>query len=79
MNDFAVSLIRTWTPILVGMAITWISQSLGVDIDSTEAAVAVTGLVVAVYYGVVRWLETRYPSVGILLGSRQTPAYTEPD
>lgn len=78
MSDYLVSLIRTWVPVAVGVAITWLGAQLGVDIDSTEAAAAVTGVVVAVYYAVARILEDRWPQLGLLLGRASVPAYGTP-
>lgn len=79
MNDYFVSLIRTWVPIVVGVVLTWVGDQLGFPIDSTEMAMAVTGVVIAVYYGVVRKLEELYPAIGILLGNRQPPTYGLPE
>jgi hypothetical protein len=42
---------------------------------SAQTAIAVTGLVVAVYYGIVRALEMRWPWFGKLLGASKPPAY----
>ena len=67
MNDFLVSLIRTWVPVLVGSLVAMI----GVDID----AAAITGAAVAIYYAVVRALEMRFPQLGILLGRKSQPTY----
>ncbi|NND36543.1 MAG: hypothetical protein HKN81_05340 [Gammaproteobacteria bacterium] len=67
MNDFLVSLIRTWVPIVVGS----VAAMIGVDVD----AAAITGAVIAVYYAAVRFLELRYPRIGVLLGRTQQPTY----
>lgn len=79
MNDTLVSLIRTWVPILVGSALTWLSTALDItDFDTTGVATAVTGLVIAIYYAVVRIAEKRWPVVGIFLGKRTQPTYDGP-
>lgn len=74
MNDLLVSMIRTWVPIVLGSVLTWLIEA-GVDIDRDGVIVAVTGFVIAVYYAVVRVLETRYPAVGVLLGRKTAPTY----
>lgn len=81
MSDYLLSLIRTWVPIAVGVALTWIAVHWSIVLPedlSTQASMAVTGLVVAVYYGLVRALELRWPWVGRLLGAARPPAYVPP-
>lgn len=74
MADFVPSLIRTWVPTAVGAFIVFLAD-FGVDIGSEDATVFFTGLVIGVYYALVRWLEGKFPAVGLLLGSRKTPQY----
>jgi hypothetical protein len=74
MNDYAVSHIRTYIPIGIGVVATWL-LSYGIDIDGPELATAVTAAASAVYYGVVRLLAERWPLVGVLLGVNQAPTY----
>jgi len=77
MTDFITSQIRTWVPIAVGAIISWLA-TLGLQIDSnTQAAIviALTGLIQAAYYTVVRLLEKKFPKLGILLGTPKTPSY----
>ena len=74
MNDYLVSLIRTVVPAAVAVAITWLAN-FGVEIDSTEAITFLTGLVISIYYAVVRALERRFPWVGWLLGMPRPPTY----
>lgn len=79
MSDFVTSLIRTWTPIIVGSIVGWLA-SHGLDV-SAEDAVGLTAFLTAVfsglYYLVVRLIERKYPSAGALLGSTKKPEYTE--
>lgn len=79
MNSFAVSLIRTYTPLLVGMLLTWLASSLHIVIDpSSQAglvALCVTVLTAA-YYLLVRLVERRMPSFGVLLGAVKQPTYS---
>lgn len=78
MNDYVISLIRTWVPVGVGLVITWLARKLGVvlDEDTSAAASAVAAAVVtAVYYAAARALESRWPALGVLLGAPKTPSY----
>ena len=75
MNDYLVGHIRTYTPVLVGLLLTLLGDALGVDIDSTEAAMTATAAVAAVYYTVVRALAEKWPTFGILLGVNKAPEY----
>jgi len=79
MSDYITSLIRTWTPMLVGALVSWLSTR-GVDI-SQEASLALgaflTALFGATYYAVIRSLEKRFPKIGLLLGSAKKVIYKE--
>lgn len=76
MSDFFVSFIRTYVPVWAGIALAWLVEALGlVDVDGEGLIKAVTGLVIAVYYGLARLAEKRWPAAGILLGKRATPNY----
>lgn len=73
-----VSLIRTLVPVFVASGLTWLGLKTGFVLDdntSNQVTIAVTGIVVALYYGVARLLEQRYPWFGVLLGSKQQPTY----
>ena len=75
MNTLALSIIRTYVPIAVGALASWL-LTVGLELDADGQAgliVFLTGLSQAVYYAAVRALETRFPSVGILLGAAKTP------
>jgi hypothetical protein len=77
LSNQLTGLIRTWVPIAVGAVISWFA-TIGLNIDAeTQAAsvVALTGIIQAAYYTVVRLLESKYPAVGWLLGSAKTPSY----
>lgn len=79
MNDYFLSLIRTWVPIGVGAVLSWLLVKYGVVVPediSAEVTAGLTGLVTAVYYAIVRALEKRWPKIGaLLLGSSKKPAY----
>lgn len=73
-----VSLIRTIVPVAVASGLTWLGMKTGFVLDentSAQMAIAATGAAVSLYYGIVRLLEQKHPSLGILLGSRQQPTY----
>lgn len=70
------SYIRTYVPIVVGWAIAQLAETLGpLDVDTETVSLAVTGLVIAVYYAAARALEKRWPAAGWLLGSTKQPTY----
>ena len=78
MSDYLVSLIRTGVPAAVGAALAWLTTS-GLDVaadDRTAIAAGATVALTAVYYGLVRALEKRWPLVGVLLGRATPPTYT---
>ena len=75
-NDYITSMIRTWVPIVVGSLIAAAAERLGItDIDSAQVSTAVTGIIIAVYYAIVRYLEQSKPGLGVLLGRRAAPTY----
>ena len=78
MNDYVLSLIRTWVPVAVGAALTWLAMHFEIVLDpdtSAQAAAVLTAAVVAGYYALVRALETRWPWFGKLLGRQVQPEY----
>lgn len=82
MNSYFVSLIRTWVPIIVGAVLTWLGRKYDIVIDeetSADTLVAVTGVVIGIYYAVVRFLEVKVSKgYGVMLGAAKKPAYTPP-
>jgi uncharacterized membrane protein (DUF441 family) len=82
MSDFVISLIRTWTPVLVGSLLSWLT-SKGLEIDPADAAAlitALTGIFIAAYYLLARLIEKWFPAIGgLLLGSRKQPEYFDED
>jgi len=76
MNDFAISHIRTYVPMLVGLAVGLLEENFGVTGIESDALIAgLSSVVTAVYYAAARWLETRWPQAGLLLGARVQPSY----
>lgn len=81
MSDFVTSVIRTWVPILVGAAASWLTTK-GVELTpeaTAGLATFLTALFGGVYYVVVRLLERQWPQVGVLLGSTKKPEYRDPE
>ncbi|MEW2352258.1 hypothetical protein [Spirillospora sp. NPDC029432] len=81
MDDYVVSLIRTWVPVAVGAGLTWLAAETGLVLDEDAGAAASTlavALVIALYYAAARAIEQRWPRVGrimLALGLRRTPRY----
>lgn len=81
--DIAISIIRTWVPILVGALVAWLAASEHIAIPphaSAAAGAAATAIVAAWYYTLARLLESaRSPavrSVGrYMLGGVVPPVY----
>lgn len=81
MNDYVVSLIRTWVGVAVGAFVAYLGTRWHIVISSSSAEgviVAFTGLVTGLWYALVRTLETHWPAFGHLLGVPRTPRYVEP-
>lgn len=81
MNDYALSLIRTWVPIAVGSVLSWLAVKYGIAVPesiSNEVTVGLTAALIAGYYALVRGLEKRWPAFGKLLGAAKKPVYVAP-
>lgn len=81
MSDYIVSLIRTWTPVGVGLALTWLAREANIVLDEDTSAMAsavAVALVSGAWYAVARALEARVPALGVLLGAAKAPAYERP-
>lgn len=79
MTNFVTSLIRTYTPIIVGALISWLATfQLVLDADAQAGLIVfLTAVLQGAYYLVVRLLERKFPQLGVLLGSTQKPVYVE--
>jgi len=69
------SLARTFVPALVGGLFTWLA-STGLEVDPQLEGlitVAMFGLFTGMYYAAVRFVETKLPWVGILIGYAKSP------
>lgn len=80
-TPYLISRIRTFVPMLVGVAATWIEHQLAsrygilLSIDTPTAAVVITGAASGAYYEVARRLEQWQPRLGWLLGYPSEPVY----
>lgn len=81
LNDWVTSAIRTGVPYLVGglasFLIVHFGFSLSDDVQGQLIALLTFGIGYA-YYLLVRWLETKWPSLGWLLGTPKQPVYNPP-
>lgn len=77
MSDAITGLIRTWVPVGVGAFVAWLlAHNITIDADAQKGlTVAVTAVVIALYYALARVLESRWPWFGVLLGSTRQPSY----
>lgn len=81
MSNYVQSIIRTWTPIIIGTVAAWLAAKTGVVVDEETKAgliAATTGFAIGAYYAVIRKLEQKVPAIGWLLGLATQPRYTEP-
>lgn len=74
-ENFLVSLKRTLIPIIVGA----VAASFLADyVDPIALERVLSGVISAVYYIVVRFIETKFPGAGVLLGDKAQPVYEKP-
>jgi len=77
MSDYLLSVIRTAVPAAAGAIVGWLA-TLGLELGAEAEAGLVLflgALGTAVYYAVVRALESRWPALGKLLGASRKPVY----
>ncbi|WP_207935865.1 hypothetical protein [Actinomadura sp. KC216] len=78
MNNYILSLVRTYVPIGVGLALTWLARELGIVLDGDTSAMAsavAVALASGAWYALARALEAYWPTFGVLLGSAKAPEY----
>jgi uncharacterized protein (DUF58 family) len=75
-NDLFLSLRRTIVPFVVGAVG---ASVLGPWLPDALVAEWATVLLASVYYLALRLLEVQFPKVGLLLGGRGIPTYTDPE
>jgi len=80
MNDQIIALVRTVVPTLVGAFAAFLLTA-GIELDEetkTSLAVALTGLFAGAYYALVRYVASKLPWTGWLLGHPAVPTYEMP-
>lgn len=77
-TSLRTSLIRTFTPILVGFASLALLR-LGFHIDDATLASSISSAISFLYYALIRKLETLHPAIGRFLGSATPPVYDTVD
>ena len=81
MNDYITSLIRTYVPLGVGFALTWLAREAGIVLDDNTSAMATAvavALVTGAYYAAARAVEQHWPAVGrlfVAFGLAKAPTY----
>lgn len=71
-DDLLESLKRTLVPIGVGLVG---ASVVGPLVDESALRDLLAGLIAAAYYATFRFVEVRWPSAGLLLGSVKKPRY----
>lgn len=72
------SFVRTLVPIIVGVIVGQAAR-IGLDLDEGLVTAIVTATAGAAYHAAVRWIETRWPKAGVLLGYARAPQYKKRD
>lgn len=77
IGNYLISAIRTGIPALVGFVVSWL-VARGIDVPSSVRdwliGIIMFGTLMG-YYLLVRWLEIKWPKIGILLGVPTMPTY----
>jgi hypothetical protein len=72
-NNLFLSLKRTIVPILIGIIM---ASFLGQYVEDVQGlSNTLSSILAAVYYSVIRLVETKFPKAGILLGAKAQPNY----
>lgn len=72
MTNFARSLVRTYTPIVIGFGVSCLAH---LGIKNPAAVSAIGAAAAAAYFTVVRLVEAKFPQAGKLLGAVGAPVY----
>lgn len=80
--NYVPSLIRTYTPALVGLVLSWLTVHFAFSVDpavATALTAILTAVFTSLYYTLVHALEIKYPALSVLLGHKAQPvAYAKP-
>jgi len=77
IKGYVTSLVRTLTPMLAGFALVHVPAVSSRITDSQAQSAVGFGLAFG-WYAAVRFLESRWPKVGVLLGVPVAPTYSGP-
>lgn len=77
VGDALKALIRTVVPAIVGYLLALLAQlGLGLPPGTSQLLdLILTAVFTAAYYALIRWLQTRWPWIGWLLGYPTAPTY----
>lgn len=75
MTAFTLSLIRTWVPVIAGSIISWLAvMGLQIDTEGEKGlTIFLTGLLIGLYYLIIRLIGKKFPQIEVLLGSAKSP------
>jgi len=81
MGNIAIARIRTYIPIGIGIIAGFLADAGFIVSDDvrTSVIVAVTGVAVAAYWELARWLDGKLGGVFGFLGIKATPDYSGDD
>ncbi len=71
-SNYITSVIRTIVPVIVGSVAGFLLKH-GIDIHGDELATVLIAACISGYYSLVRFIETKKPSFGWLLGVAKSP------
>lgn len=71
--NLLLSIRRTVVPILVGLIMASFIGNYVSDVQELQNVLS--SVIAAVYYAVIRVIETKWPKIGILLGAKAQPNY----
>lgn len=81
VRDLGASYLRTGVTIAVGSVVAYLAKRANIVINDTTSeglTMAFSASVIGAYYFVVRFLETKFPAFGWLLGLAKLPSYPAP-
>jgi hypothetical protein len=81
LRDKLASLVRTGVPYLIGLGLAFLARWKGWVLDEESSADLMAGaayIAGSAYYALVRWAESKWPRLGVLLGWKVQPTYDKP-
>lgn len=74
VRDYLASIVRTVVPTIAGLILSQLAK-LGLDLDPGTVSTLVDVLCIGGYHALIRALEDRWPTFGVLLGWKSQPYY----